>query len=148
MKCKQYTTVAAHGKGIPFTWELPVTLEADEARHVENGVINLYPRIQYQRIDGFGAAMTETSAYLFSKMDPETRAAALKKYFGPGSNQVTFLRMSVDSCDYSLEEYQAVADPLNDPDFEMPFTLSEQEIKIIDAGGLLNYIEEHGNMDF
>ncbi len=37
---------------------------------------------------------------------------------------------------------------VNDPDFEMPFTLSEQEIKIIDAGGLLNYIEEHGNMDF
>ncbi|MCR5005944.1 MAG: glycoside hydrolase [Clostridiales bacterium] len=122
MKCKQFTTVAAHGKGIPFAWELPVTLEADEAHHVENGVINLYPRIQYQKIDGFGAAMTETSAYLFSKMDPDTRAAALKKYFGPGSNQVTFLRMSVDSCDYSLEEYQAVADPLNDPDFET-FTL-------------------------
>ena len=37
---------------------------------------------------------------------------------------------------------------VNDPDFDMPFTLSEQEIKIIDAGGLLNYIEEHGNMDF
>lgn len=37
---------------------------------------------------------------------------------------------------------------VNDPDFEMPFTLSDQEIKIIDAGGLLNYIEEHGNMDF
>ncbi len=37
---------------------------------------------------------------------------------------------------------------VNDPDFEMPFTLSEQEIKIIDAGGLLNYIEKNGNMDF
>lgn len=37
---------------------------------------------------------------------------------------------------------------VNDPDFEMPFTLSDQEIKIIDAGGLLNYIEKNGNMDF
>lgn len=36
----------------------------------------------------------------------------------------------------------------NDPEFEMPFTLSEQEIKIIDEGGLLNYIEKYGNMNF
>lgn len=36
---------------------------------------------------------------------------------------------------------------INDPDFEMPFTLSEKEIKIINEGGLLNYIEKYNSLD-
>lgn len=36
---------------------------------------------------------------------------------------------------------------VNDPDFEMPFTLSEKEIKIINEGGLLNYIEKYNSLD-
>jgi 3-isopropylmalate/(R)-2-methylmalate dehydratase small subunit len=35
----------------------------------------------------------------------------------------------------------------NDPDFEMAFTLSEQEIKILNEGGLLNYIEKYNSLD-
>ena len=36
---------------------------------------------------------------------------------------------------------------VNDPDFDMPFTLSEKEIKIINEGGLLNYIEKYNSLD-
>lgn len=36
---------------------------------------------------------------------------------------------------------------VNDPDFEMPFTLSEKEIKIMNEGGLLNYIEKYNSLD-
>ena len=36
---------------------------------------------------------------------------------------------------------------VNVPDFEMPFTLSDQEIKIIGEGGLLNYIEKYNSLD-
>lgn len=36
---------------------------------------------------------------------------------------------------------------VNDPDFEMPFTLSEKEVKIINEGGLLNYIEKYNSLD-
>ena len=32
---------------------------------------------------------------------------------------------------------------INDPEFEMPFVLSEKEVKIINEGGLLNYIEKY-----
>lgn len=35
----------------------------------------------------------------------------------------------------------------DDPSFRLPFTLSEQEVKIIDEGGLLNYIEKHGTLN-
>lgn len=36
---------------------------------------------------------------------------------------------------------------VNDPDFEMTFTLSEKEVKIIREGGLLNYIEKYNSLD-
>ena len=36
---------------------------------------------------------------------------------------------------------------VNDPDFAMPFTLSEKEIKIVNEGGLLNYIEKYNSLD-
>lgn len=36
---------------------------------------------------------------------------------------------------------------VNDPGFEMPFTLSEKEIKIMNEGGLLNYIEKYNSLD-
>ena len=36
---------------------------------------------------------------------------------------------------------------INDPAFSMPFTLSEKEIKIINEGGLLNYIEKYNSLD-
>jgi 3-isopropylmalate/(R)-2-methylmalate dehydratase small subunit len=35
----------------------------------------------------------------------------------------------------------------NDPGFSMPFTLSDRELKIINEGGLLNYIEKHHSLD-
>ena len=36
---------------------------------------------------------------------------------------------------------------VNDPSFEMPFVLSEKEVKIINEGGLLNYIEKYNSLD-
>lgn len=116
MKCRQITTFSANGKAYPEQKELAVTWEADEPRHLESGVLNVYPEITYQTIEGFGGAMTDTSAYLLSKMDAETRRAALSEFFGENGNHVKFVRIPLDSCDYSLEEYAAVEDPTTDPE--------------------------------
>ena len=35
---------------------------------------------------------------------------------------------------------------INDPEFEMPYVLSEKEVKIINEGGLLNYIEKYNSL--
>jgi 3-isopropylmalate/(R)-2-methylmalate dehydratase small subunit len=35
----------------------------------------------------------------------------------------------------------------DDPSFSMAFALSDRELKIIDEGGLLNYIEKHHSLD-
>lgn len=36
---------------------------------------------------------------------------------------------------------------INDPEFEMPFVLSDKEVKIVNEGGLLNYIEKFNSLD-
>ena len=118
MKCRQITTFAANGIGYPVERDLPVTLEADEPRHLESGVINLYPEITYQTITGFGGAMTDTSAYLLSTLTPENHKKAMELLFTEKGNNLALIRVPLDSCDYSLEEYQAVADPIADPEFK------------------------------
>ena len=118
IRCTQYTTFAADGTALERQTELPVTREADEPTHLESGVINLYPRLAFQTIEGFGTAMTESAAYLLSRMDPGARRRLLLDYFGPEGNHTRFIRVPIDSCDYSLEEYAAVADPLADPELK------------------------------
>ena len=115
--CRQITTFCADGEAIVKEKVLPVTMEADEERHLESGVINLYPEITYQEIEGFGCAMTETSAYLLGTMEEKERRRVLEAYFGGNGARMRFIRTHMDSCDYSLEEYQAVKDPIADPDF-------------------------------
>ena len=123
MQARQITTYAVHSRAITEETVLPVTLEADEPRHLESGVINLYPDIRYQEIEGFGGALTDTVGYLYSTMTPECKRQFLEAYFGENGQHYRFLRMHIDSCDYSLDEYQAVADPVADPDFAT-FTLA------------------------
>ena len=125
MRARQITTYAVHSRAIREETILPVTLEADEPRHLESGVINLYPDIRYQEIEGFGGALTDTVGYLYSRLTPECRRQFLEDCFGPDGQRYRFIRMHIDSCDYSLDEYQAVADPLADPDFTT-FTLARR----------------------
>lgn len=126
MKAKQVTTYSANGKTYPETIEIPVTLEADEPRHLESGVLNIYPDITYQSIEGFGGAITESVAYLLQQLDPETSDALLKDCFSMEGNRLKFLRMHMDSCDYSLEQYAAVADPISDPNLDT-FTIERDK---------------------
>ena len=116
MKAKQIITFSANGKTYPETCDIPVTLEADEPTHLESNVLNLYPDITYQTIEGFGGAITESVAYLMQQMDEENQNKLLTECFSAEGSRYKFLRMHLDSCDYSLEEYAAVADPIADPD--------------------------------
>ena len=78
MKAKQITTY--HVKGEAKTWEKALVPE-DESKSVkmiESNVINLYPDFAFQTIEGFGGAMTESSAYLLSRMDEETQNQAVQ----------------------------------------------------------------------
>ncbi len=97
----------------------PEVVREDElSKQVESSVVGVYPDYLFQTVEGFGCAMTESSCFLLSKMDAQTRKRALGQWFGPEHIDARFIRISIDSCDYSLSEYQAVDDPLADPDLQ------------------------------
>ena len=99
--------------------ELSVMDEAMNTEHiVESNVVGIYPDYTFQMMEGYGCSLTESACYLLSKMDSATRKEALAQWFGPAGMDAWFVRVHIDSCDYSLSEYQAVEDPLADPELE------------------------------
>ena len=73
MQVRQITTYAVNSRAITEETAIPATLEADEPRHLESGVINIYPDVCYQEIEGFGGALTDTVGYLYSRMTDENK---------------------------------------------------------------------------
>lgn len=44
----------------------------------EEQLINLYPQVIYQQMDGFGGAITDSAAYIYSLMNPEQKKQMLE----------------------------------------------------------------------
>ena len=57
----------------------------------EDQLINLYPQVTYQRMDGFGGAITDSAAYIYSLMNPEQKKQMLGEYFGQGKMKYRFV---------------------------------------------------------
>lgn len=73
----------------------------------ENELINLYPQVQYQEMEGFGGAITDSAAYIYSLMEEEQKIEMLKQYFDTSNMKYRLVRIPIDSCDFSLEHYEA-----------------------------------------
>ena len=84
-----------------------ITLHSGET---ENRVVNLYPEITGQTFSGFGGAITEAAAYIYSKMSGRQKRELLTAYFAPDRMNYQFVRIPVDSCDFSLGQYSAYTD--------------------------------------
>jgi glucosylceramidase len=72
----------------------PATIEVDTAR-------------RYQSMIGFGAAITDASAWLIgSRMDGAQRAALMQELFGPApALQISFVRLTIGASDFSRTHY-------------------------------------------
>lgn len=118
MKGKQLTTIydQVTGKVTRLEAGLKLLDESNLTNQIESYVVGIYPTYSFQTFEGYGCAMTESSCWLLSQMESDVRKKALKNWFGPEGMDARFVRMHIDSCDYSLEEYQSVADPIADPE--------------------------------
>ena len=112
---------------VPSSWKqgepikkqsLLVQNESELAHHIETGLINIYSDYTHQTIEGYGCALTESACFSFYHRWMMKLEKALGCWFGPNGIDSSFIRMHLDSCDYSLEEYQAVSDPIADPEFK------------------------------
>lgn len=69
------------------------------------------PTRQYQLWEGAGAALTDSSAYLFmTAMDPASRHRILQELFDPAQGGLSTLRISMGSCDFSSQAYYSYDD--------------------------------------
>ncbi len=74
--------------------------------------IKLVPATRYQTMDGFGAAVTGSTAFNLMKMTQENRTKFLKETFSPteGMGQ-SYVRISIGCSDFSLSEYSLCDTP-------------------------------------
>jgi glucosylceramidase len=67
-------------------------------------IVTINPAIQYQQMDGFGAAMTDSSAYLIHSLPPAQRTALLNWFFNSRSGiGLNFLRVPMGASDFSAQ---------------------------------------------
>lgn len=77
---------------------------------VENQVVNLYPSLLYETMEGFGGAITDSAAYVYSQMDESQKQEMMDTYFSPEKMKYGIVRIHMDSCDFSTEMYEAMSD--------------------------------------
>lgn len=85
--------------------EQPPMQFAEDLSQRENELLVIYPEVQYQKILGFGGAVTESVGYVWSKLDAQARDAVLDAYFGSDGIGYTLCRSHIQSCDFSLGNY-------------------------------------------
>lgn len=84
-------------------------------------MITLDPGERLQEIEGFGAALTGSSAYLINrKMSAAQRSALLTDLFDPEKGiGLSYLRMTIGASDFSLEDYTYNDMPAGQSDYEL-----------------------------
>jgi glucosylceramidase len=100
----------------------------------ENRVINIYPQITYQQMEGFGGALTDAAGYVFSQMTQQQRDEMLDMYFSEEKMNYNRVRIHMDSCDFSTHLYSAVTDEKDETLSGFSFSDTEKYIiPLLDA---------------
>lgn len=77
---------------------------------VEDNVVNLYPEIEYQTLEGFGGAITEAAGYVYSLLSDVEKKELMHAYFSKEGMHYALVRIHIDSCDFCLDQYCALND--------------------------------------
>lgn len=114
-------TLIAKGKGDIQAYVTTASLTKDlasEAISFSDNVpatdfqVSLSPKEQYQKMDGFGAALTGSACFNLMQMKPADRTAFLKETFADdGGFGFSYVRVSIGCSDFSLGEYTCCDTP-------------------------------------
>lgn len=100
--------------------ELPGDAAADPS--APTVAVAIDPQRRYQPIEGFGASITDSSAWLLQrKMRPRARAALLRELFAapdrePSAIGLGFVRLTIGASDFSLDHYSLDDVPAGEED--------------------------------
>lgn len=116
------TTTANRAKDLTQSW-----VEFSKADNMSPSTIRIKPDQTFQTIDGFGAAITGSTAYNLLKMNADDRAKFLKETFSPSEGYgMSYVRIPIGASDFSLSDYT-----LCDTEGIENFALTDEETKYI-----------------
>ena len=92
--------------------------------------INIDPSLLYQPVDGFGAAITDSSAWLiWEQLDADQRETLLDQIFSAENGiGLSYLRIPMGASDFALESYTYADQPSDDLS---SFSIAHDEIYIL-----------------
>ncbi|MEV4639989.1 discoidin domain-containing protein [Actinoplanes sp. NPDC049548] len=97
--------------------------------------ITIDPSTTYQRMDGFGASLTDSAAAVLHRLDPAARDAAMRSLFDPRQGiGVSFLRQPIGSSDFTAASAHYTYDdvPAGQTDFPLAhFSIAHDEAQIL-----------------
>ena len=82
-------------------------IEAAECTDCMN-LVQLFPQIREQTMEGFGGAFTESSAVNYHRLGKEQKKELIEAYFGDKGLRHHLGRVSINSCDFALGNYTYV----------------------------------------
>ncbi|KAI6230790.1 Glucosylceramidase [Aphelenchoides fujianensis] len=89
------------------------------APNAETTRVRIFPERRFQKIEGFGGAMTDAVMHEAENLNYKLQGLAydlLRQYYGAGSINYTLTRVPIGSCDFSLNNHSFVD---VDQDFEL-----------------------------
>lgn len=78
-----------------------------DTKNQENQLLNFYPRFTDQTWYGFAGAFTDSAGYVYSQMTRQQQETLMHAYFDPDKLNYRFIRVPMDSCDFSIEQFEA-----------------------------------------
>ena len=94
--------------------------------------ISIDSRVLFQEMDGFGAAMTESSAYVISGLSPEVQEEMMNDLFSRDGIAMSFVIIPMGASDFSLDNFSYNDLPFGQTDVNMDnFSLARDEQYII-----------------
>lgn len=96
-------------------------------REAVSSTITLDPQIRFQKMEGFGAAVTGSTCYNLMRMQKKDRARFLRETFDPikGFGH-SYIRISIGCSDFSLSEYTCC-----DEEGLVHFALQDEELNYV-----------------
>lgn len=104
-----------------------------EAIPMSSTVITVDPAVTYQTMTGFGASITDASAYIIAHdMSPTQRDALMKDLFGADGLNLSFTRLTIGASDFSRSDYSYDDMPAGGSDPTMAhFSIAAAKVDVI-----------------
>uniref|UniRef100_A0A8C4PTC5 Glucosylceramidase n=1 Tax=Equus asinus asinus TaxID=83772 RepID=A0A8C4PTC5_EQUAS len=108
---------------------MELSLGTIQANRTGTGLLlTLQPDQKFQKVKGFGGAMTDAAALNILALSPAARNLLLKSYFSEEGIEYNIIRVPMASCDFSIRVYTYADTP---DDFQLHnFSLPEEDVKL------------------